>query len=181
MVGRVHPGAVITNAGGVPGDLLVLTKPLGLGIITTASKQGVDRLGAIKDAIVVMTTLNRDASRCVADAGAHALTDVTGFGLLGHLRNLVAASGVSATIWSDFVPILSPAREYVEQGIAQGVLMQIVGSFPTGSATNQTLPRLSNSSSAMRKPQEDCSPPCPATKPPRLCGRSMRMEQARPL
>jgi selenide,water dikinase len=120
VVGRVHPGAVITNAGAVPGDLLVLTKPLGLGIITTASKQGVDRLGAIKDAIVVMTTLNRDASRCFADAGAHALTDVTGFGLLGHLRNLVAASGVSATIWSDSVPILSPAREYVEQGIAPG-------------------------------------------------------------
>jgi len=68
----------------------------------------------------VMTTLNRDASRVVAEAGAHALTDVTGFGLLGHLRNLVAASRVSATIWCDSVPILSQARQYVQQGIAPG-------------------------------------------------------------
>jgi len=120
VVGRVHPGDVITNAGALPGDALVLTKPLGLGIITTAAKQGVDKLGAITDAIRVMTTLNRDASRVVAEAGAHALTDVTGFGLLGHLRNLVAASSVSATIWSEFVPILHPAREYVQQGIAPG-------------------------------------------------------------
>jgi selenide,water dikinase len=120
VVGRVHPGAVITNAGALPGDSLVLTKPIGLGIITTAAKQGLDKLGAINDAILVMTTLNRDASRVVAVAGAHALTDVTGFGLLGHLRNLVAASHVSATIWSDQVPILAPARAYVQQGIAPG-------------------------------------------------------------
>jgi selenide, water dikinase len=120
VVGRVHPGAVITNAGALSGDSLVLSKPIGLGIITTAAKQGVDKLEAINDAILVMTTLNRDASRVMAAAGAHALTDVTGFGLLGHLRNVVAASHVSATIWSDKVPILAAAREYVQQGIAPG-------------------------------------------------------------
>ena len=100
VVGRVHPGAVITNAGALPGDFLVLTKPLGLGIITTAAKQGEDALGAIAEAIEVMTTLNRERVPSSGRAGAHALTDVTGFGLLGHLRNLAAASDVSAPIWT---------------------------------------------------------------------------------
>jgi len=120
VVGRVHPGSVITNAGALPGDFLILTKPLGLGIITTAAKRGDDDVGAIAEAIAVMTVLNRDASRVLAQAGAHALTDVTGFGLLGHLRSLAAASQVSAIVWSDRVPILAAAREYVRRGIAPG-------------------------------------------------------------
>jgi selenide, water dikinase len=120
VVGRVDPRAVITNAGARAGDVLILTKPLGLGIITTAAKQGKDDSGAIAEAIAVMSQLNRDASRVFAQAGAHALTDVTGFGLLGHLRNLAAASGVSAVVWNDLVPMLAPARDYVRQGIAPG-------------------------------------------------------------
>ncbi len=120
VVGRVHPGSVITNAGARPGDALILTKPLGLGIITTAAKRGDDEAGAIAEAVAVMTVLNRDASRILAQAGAHALTDVTGFGLLGHLRSLAAASQVSAHVWSDRVPILAAAREYVQRGIAPG-------------------------------------------------------------
>jgi len=120
VVGRVNPRDLITNAGARPGDFLVLTKPLGLGIITTASKRGEDDKGAITEAISLMTTLNRDAARILAAAGAHALTDVTGFGLLGHLRNLAAASGVSAQIWRDLVPIIGAAREYVDRGMAPG-------------------------------------------------------------
>ncbi len=120
VVGRAHPRDLITNAGAQPGDFLVLTKPLGLGIITTASKLGEDDQGAIAEAITLMTTLNRDAARVLAAAGAHALTDVTGFGLLGHLRNLASASSVSALIWSDLVPMIPAAREYVERGIAPG-------------------------------------------------------------
>jgi selenide, water dikinase len=120
VVGRVDPRAVITNAGAQPGDVLILTKPLGLGIITTAAKQGKDDCGAITEAIAVMSQLNRDASCVFARAGAHALTDVTGFGLLGHLRNLAAASGASAVVWNDLVPVLAPARKYVQQGIAPG-------------------------------------------------------------
>jgi selenide,water dikinase len=120
VVGRVDPRSVITNAGARVGDFLILTKPLGLGIITTASKQDRDKSGAIAEAIAVMSTLNRDAARIIAQAGAHALTDVTGFGLLGHLRNLAAASGVSALVWHDLVPILAPAVEYVRAGIAPG-------------------------------------------------------------
>jgi selenide,water dikinase len=120
VVGRVHPREVITNAGALPGDFLVLTKPLGVGIITTAAKRDEDPLGAIAEAIMVMTTLNRDAAGVMARARAHALTDVTGFGLLGHLRNLAAASGVAATVWTELVPMMSAAREYVANGIAPG-------------------------------------------------------------
>jgi selenide,water dikinase len=120
VVGRVHPGEVLTNTGARPGDALILTKPLGVGIITTAAKREEDRLHAIGSAVAVMTTLNRDASRVLARAGAHALTDVTGFGLLGHLRNMTAGSGLSATIWYEHVPVLPAARDYVRAGIVPG-------------------------------------------------------------
>lgn len=120
VVGRVHPDQVIDNAGAQPGDFLVLSKPLGLGIITTAAKRDEDPQGAIAQALTVMTTLNRDASVVMTHAGAHAMTDITGFGLLGHLRNVTAASAVSATIWSDLVPILPAAIEYVQAGISPG-------------------------------------------------------------
>ncbi len=120
VVGTVHPERVLSNDGAQPGDVLILTKPLGLGIITTAAKNGEDRLGAIDEAIRVMTTLNRTASEVIAERGAHALTDVTGFGLLGHLRNVVAASKVGARIFMDQVPVLPAAREYVHAGISPG-------------------------------------------------------------
>jgi len=119
-VGTVHPQKVLTNAKARPGDALILTKPLGLGIITTAAKQGEDRLEAISEAIGVMKTLNRTASEVMVAAGAHALTDVTGFGLLGHLRNITAASQVGANVWLSQVPVLPAAREYVLAGIAPG-------------------------------------------------------------
>ncbi|MDR3634590.1 MAG: selenide, water dikinase SelD [Isosphaeraceae bacterium] len=120
VVGIARPDSILSNAGARPGDVLVLTKPLGLGIITTAAKRGEDRYEAIAEAIGVMTTLNRTACEAMLAAGAHALTDVTGFGLLGHLRNMTAASRVTATIWADSVPVLSAAREYVREGIAPG-------------------------------------------------------------
>ncbi len=83
---------------------MILTKPLGLGIITTAAKQGEDRLEAISEAIEVMKTLNRTASEVMVSAGAHALTDVTGFGLLGHLRNMTTASQVGTNVWLSRCP-----------------------------------------------------------------------------
>jgi selenide, water dikinase len=120
VVGTVHPDKVLSNAGGRAGDVLILTKPLGLGIITTASKLGEDKQGAIAEAIEVMTTLNRNAAEAVADIGANAMTDVTGFGLLGHLRNLTSASGLAARVWLDEVPVLPAAWDYVRAGIAPG-------------------------------------------------------------
>jgi selenide,water dikinase len=120
VVGTVHPQKVLANAGAKPGDTLILTKPLGLGIISTAAKNNEDKHNAIADAIRVMTTLNRAAAEVLTRFEVHALTDVTGFGLLGHLRNVTAASGVTARVWAEAVPVLPVAREYVQAGIAPG-------------------------------------------------------------
>jgi selenide,water dikinase len=120
VTGMVHPERVVTNAAARPGDVLVLTKPIGLGIITTAAKQDLDVLGAIPEAIRLMTTLNRGACEAMLDVGIHAATDVTGFGLLGHLRNMVAASGCPAVVERGRVPVIAAAVQYVGEGIAPG-------------------------------------------------------------
>lgn len=121
VVGKVAPDRALANDKAQPGDVLILTKPLGLGIITTAAKNGEDKLGAIETAIGVMQTLNRAAGEVLAEAsGVHALTDVTGFGLLGHLRNVVTASKVGATVAFERVPVLDAARQYVQAGISPG-------------------------------------------------------------
>lgn len=120
VTGIVHPDRVISNAGGRPGDALVLTKPIGLGILTTAAKQDRDSEGAIAHAIALMTTLNAAACDAMLAVGAHACTDITGFGLLGHLRNIVRASNVGARVVAAQVPVIAAARRYVEAGIAPG-------------------------------------------------------------
>jgi selenide, water dikinase len=122
VTGMVHPGRIATNAGGKPGDRLVLTKPLGLGIITTAAKQDRDSAGAIREAIALMATLNRSGAEAMATmpGRVHACTDVTGFGLLGHLRNLALASGCEAAVRLESVPVLAAAWTYVREGIAPG-------------------------------------------------------------
>jgi selenide,water dikinase len=122
VTGMVHPKRIAANSGGRPGDVLVLTKPLGLGIVTTAAKQDRDSAGAIAEAIRLMSTLNRAAAEAMGRAGtsAHACTDITGFGLLGHLRNLTAASGCAAILRQDAVPVLDAAWSYVREGIAPG-------------------------------------------------------------
>lgn len=120
VVGTVTPDRMLTNAAGRPGDMLVLTKPIGVGIITTAAKNDVDTLGAIGEAVQLMRTLNRPAAEAACAVGVHAATDVTGFGLLGHLRNLAAASGCAAEVELAAVPILSAARHYATEGIVPG-------------------------------------------------------------
>jgi selenide,water dikinase len=120
VVGTIAPDRVLSNDKAKPGDVLILTKPLGLGIISTAAKNNEDKLGAIATAIKVMTTLNRQAAEAIVQVGAHALTDITGFGLLGHMRNMMVASKVSARVFLDRVPVLPPAWEYVRAGIAPG-------------------------------------------------------------
>ncbi len=120
VIGEVHPDRIVSNAGARVGDVLVLTKPLGIGVIATANKQDLDRLGAMPEAIRLMSTLNRSACDAMLEVGVHAATDVTGFGLLGHLRNVCAASGVSARVRVGDVPVLAAARTYVAEGIAPG-------------------------------------------------------------
>lgn len=120
VTGTIHPDRVLTNAGARPGDRLVLTKPIGLGIVTTAAKQEKDSLGAVREAIAIMATLNRGACEAMIDVGVHAATDVTGFGLLGHLRNMVAASNCTAVVATRAVPFIDAAVRYVRDGIAPG-------------------------------------------------------------
>ncbi len=106
VTGTVHPDRVLTNAGGQAGDILVLTKPLGAGAVATAAKRGLASDALIARAVAVMTTLNRDAAAAAAAAGARAMTDVTGFGLLGHLHELALASGLAATIEAAVIPAI---------------------------------------------------------------------------
>jgi len=120
VTGLVHPDRVWSNAGGRPGDVLVLTKPLGLGIVTTAAKNDVDPQGAIREAIGLMTTLNRAACEAARPFQPHACTDVTGFGLLGHLRNVAAGSRLRARVALSAVPVPSAAWDYVRAGVAPG-------------------------------------------------------------
>jgi selenide,water dikinase len=105
VTGTVHPQEILTNAGGQAGDALVLTKPLGAGAVSTALKRGLPD-PPLEQAVAVMTTLNRDASHAARKAGAHALTDVTGFGLLGHLHELALASGLCAELDAAAVPAI---------------------------------------------------------------------------
>ena len=119
-IGEVAPGRIVTNAGARPGDTLVLTKPLGNGILATALKRDLLTEADLAEAVAVMTTLNAGAARAMLAVGAHAATDVTGFGLLGHLRTLLEASGAAAEIEAAAVPILPHARELAERGAVPG-------------------------------------------------------------
>src|SRR4051795_4043091 len=114
VTGTVHPDAVMTNAGGAPGDMLVLTKPLGAGAVATAIKRGLADGRVVARAIEVMTTLNAHGAEQARAARAHALTDVTGFGLLGHLHELAAASGLTAEVDSSAVPAIDGVLELLE-------------------------------------------------------------------
>jgi selenide,water dikinase len=120
VLGEAHPDRLLTNAGARAGDRLVLTKPLGTGILTTALKQDLIGEADLEEAVRVMTTLNAGAARGALAAGATAATDVTGFGLLGHLGNILAASGVGATLQLARVPMLAGARELALRGVVPG-------------------------------------------------------------
>lgn len=119
VTGVVHPKEALSNAGARAGDVLILTKPLGIGCATTAIKRGLES-PAIPAAIEQMRTLNRVAGEVFAKARVHALTDVTGFGLLGHLWNVVEASGVRAVVRVADVPRLPGVEALVQAGVVPG-------------------------------------------------------------
>jgi selenide,water dikinase len=106
VTGVVDPRAVLTNAGGRAGDALVLTKPLGAGAVATGLKRGLADEALVARAVDVMTTLNDVGAEQARAAGAHALTDVTGFGLLGHVHELAAASGLAAELDAAAIPAI---------------------------------------------------------------------------
>lgn len=120
VVGLVDPQAVVTNAGARAGDVLVLTKPLGTGVVSTAIKNGCAPEDVIDGAIETMATLNADAADAMRAAGVRAGTDVTGFGLLGHLHRMCLASGARAVVHAGAVPIIPGARALVDAGQIAG-------------------------------------------------------------
>ena len=120
VVGEVHPAHLTTNANARPGDRLVLTKPIGTGIVATAIKKEAAPADAVRAAVESMTTLNEGAAAAARAAGVQAATDVTGFGLIGHLASMLRASGVAAQLRADAVPWLEGARRLAEAGHVPG-------------------------------------------------------------
>lgn len=120
VTGLVHPDKVVANSTARVGDVLVLTKPLGIGIITTAIKREKASKAAIEKAVSVMSALNKDAAEAMIEVGVSAATDITGFGLLGHLLEMIQGSGVGARIYLESVPVIKEAWDYVREGIVPG-------------------------------------------------------------
>jgi selenide, water dikinase len=120
VVGLAHPDRLMTIDRAAPGDQLILTKPVGTGVIATALKRGAPPSGAVKAAVDSMTVLNAEASRAALAAGVRAATDVTGFGLLGHLHRMLAASGAAATVTAAAVPLLPAAAGLAAAGFVSG-------------------------------------------------------------
>jgi selenide,water dikinase len=120
VIGEVHPDRLLTNAGLRAGDHLVLSKPLGIGVITTALKRGMASDAVVQAALDSMTRLNDVASKVALEAGATGATDVTGFGLLGHLGRMAAESAVDVEIVVADVPLIEGAYDLAEQGAVPG-------------------------------------------------------------
>jgi len=120
VVGLADPDALLTIDRAVPGDQLILTKALGTGVVATALKRGAAPPAVLAAAVASMTLLNAGASQAALTAGLRAATDVTGFGLLGHLHRMLAASGVAARLWAASVPLLPGAAELAGAGFVSG-------------------------------------------------------------
>ena len=120
MVGEVHPDRILTNAGLRPGDALVLTKGLGAGIVATAMKAGTAPDEVVAAAAASMTRLNREAATRALEAGATGATDITGFGLLGHLRSMAEGSHVDVDLRAGAIPVLPGVPELVAAGFVPG-------------------------------------------------------------
>ena len=117
VTGVVHPERIVRNSTARPGDVLIYTKPLGIGVLTTAIKADMATPEEVEEASRVMAALNRAASEVMVEVGVSACTDITGFGFLGHLYEMVKFSGVSATVYGEKIPLLKGAKEYASMGL----------------------------------------------------------------
>ena len=117
VTGFVHPAKILANQGLKPGDRLILTKPLGTGIISTAIKAGLATPATVKSATEQMATLNKTAAEVLAGFPVSACTDVTGFGLLGHLCEMIAATGLGVAVDANAVPLIAEAKEFAAIGL----------------------------------------------------------------
>jgi selenide,water dikinase len=123
VLGLANPGRLLTISAARPGDTLVLTKPVGTGVIATAHKRGAAPDDVLAGAVSAMTTLNAAASEAALAAGVRAATDVTGFSLLGHLHRMLRASGVAAEVYANAVPLLPGAEALTAEGHVSGGTM----------------------------------------------------------
>lgn len=117
VMGMVHPKKVTANSGAKPGDLLILTKPIGVGILNTAIKADLADEAVIQKAVQCMSYLNKDACEAMIEVGVNGCTDITGFGLLGHVYEMAEASNTSIELWSDYIPIIRESIEFAKMGI----------------------------------------------------------------
>ncbi|OGO30353.1 MAG: selenide, water dikinase SelD [Chloroflexi bacterium RBG_16_56_11] len=122
VTGTIRPDKVVHNTGAKPGDRLILTKPLGTGIISTAIKHGAASKKAIARIVKSMTTLNRAASEAMLEVGVNACKDITGFGLLGHAAEMIQGTGVGMVINAAAVPCFPEAKEYAAKGFVPGAV-----------------------------------------------------------
>ncbi len=120
VTGVVHPEKILKNSGARPGDFLVLTKPLGTGIVSTAVKADMAEDKAVQKSIAAMNTLNRRPVELMENLAAHACTDITGFGFLGHACEMIEESGVGMIIHASRVPVIEEALEYASMGLIPG-------------------------------------------------------------
>ncbi len=120
VMGLVHPDSILTNAAAQPGDVLVLTKPLGTGILNTAIKADMLDDAAYTKAVETMTYLNADACEAALEVGVVGCTDITGFGFLGHACEMADGSGVTLEIWSGQLPVIQESIELARMGIIPG-------------------------------------------------------------
>lgn len=129
VMGTVDPDKVVRNVGALVGDSLVLTKRVGVGIMNTALKRGAETEESISDVVESMAKLNRAASEAMVEIGVTSATDVTGFGLAGHLREMTLGSGVSALLDLESIPVFDRALQYSEQGIRPGRTEDVIAAL----------------------------------------------------
>lgn len=117
VMGIVHPDKILKNHGCKAGDVLILTKPIGTGIINTAIKAEIASKEVYNEAVKVMTTLNKYAGEIIVDYNINACTDITGFGIMGHGYEMASASDITIKLFKDKIPVIKGAREYAEMGL----------------------------------------------------------------
>lgn len=126
VMGEAHPDQVVRNTGAKPGDVLLLTKRIGVGIMNTALKAELETEETLSDVVESMAHLNKNAAEAMVEIGVNAGTDVTGFGLLGHLHEMALGSGVSAYLNTEAVPVWRDALQYARSGVKPGRTLDVI-------------------------------------------------------
>jgi selenide,water dikinase len=129
VFGYIHPDRIITNTGAQPGDVVVLTKPIGTGTIIQSVIEKKDQGIDLQQVVEAMTTLNRDASLAMRQAGTHAATDITGYGLAGHLVEMAQASRVGIELRLSQIPVHKGVLEVLKKGVEEPGISMNLGSF----------------------------------------------------